>query len=76
MGNKEDYYRKNLIFYFFITFIGGVFIKVGYDMPVYNTDSGTVETPYTIPFIIFGAILIVLSFIGFVFYNNVDDIDD
>lgn len=66
--NKEDYYRLHLIYYFVILFIGIGFIITGINYPIYNELTGEVIGKGWKPFIVFGVIQIVLSFIGMVFF--------
>lgn len=67
---NEDYYGKHISFYFLVMAIGGAFIWIGKIHPVYDVETATVKTPYTPFFIVFGIILIVLSFIGLIFFSE------
>ena len=73
--DREEYYRFHLIYYFLISAIGGVFIYFGKTIPVYNEQTGEIINPYTLPFIILGAMLIVISFIGMIFFNDIKEGD-
>lgn len=66
--DREEYYRCHLIYYFIISAIGGVFIHFVKTIPVYNEQTGEIVKPYSLPFIIFGVMLIVISFIGMIFF--------
>lgn len=65
--NNEDYYRYHLIFYFVVMFIGGVFVWIGTTYPVYN-EAGVVVAVGWLPFLIIGIVLIVLAFVGMIFF--------
>lgn len=66
--NKDEIYSFHLVYYFIVSAIGGVIIYLGLKHPVYNTETAEIITPYSLPFIVFGIILIILSFIGMIFF--------
>lgn len=66
--NADEYCGFHTAYYFIIAFIGMVFIIIGNLHPVYNTETGEIVCNYSLPFIIFGVCLLVLSFIGLIFF--------
>lgn len=66
--NADEYCGFHTAFYFIISGIGIAFVLIGLKLPVYNEMTGEVIRSYSLPFIIFGAILIFLAFIGIMFF--------
>lgn len=65
---KGDFYAKHTILYFIFAAIGGLFCYLGKIHPVYDTETGAIIKPYSLPFLVFGIILIIFSFIGVAFF--------
>ena len=66
--NADDYCGFHTAYYFFIAIIGIIYIFVGRIHPVYNVETGEIVSHYSAPFIVLGCILIVLAFIGLLFF--------
>lgn len=65
---EEDFTIHHLRLYFFSLFTGCFFVWAGHKDPIINK-AGEMVAEHNLFFIIFGAVLILLSFIGFLFYS-------
>lgn len=68
--NADEYCGFHTLYYFIIAGIGTIFIFLGKRLPVYDEVTAEIVKPYSPPFIILGIILIVLSFIGLIFFSE------
>lgn len=66
--NADEYCGLHTVYYFVIAGIGLALIFFARNIPTYNEITGEVIHSYSLPFIIFGAILIFFSFIGLIFF--------
>lgn len=68
--SKEDYYRFQITLYFIVAAIGGVFIRFSFNLPVRNIDTGEILQAFSLPFFIFGIVLIFLSCLGLILFSE------
>lgn len=70
---RDEFYSKHTILYFIIAGIGAAFCFVGCKLPVYDEATAQIIKPYSLPFIIIGAILIILSFLGLALFCDAEN---
>lgn len=70
---REEFYSLHTVFYFVIAAIGGLFCYLGKIHPVYDTETGAIIKPYSLPFLIFGVVIICISFIGIAFFCDAEN---
>ncbi|MCQ2598185.1 MAG: hypothetical protein MJ181_10110 [Treponema sp.] len=66
--NADEYCGLHTVYYFIVSGIGLALILIARNIPTYNETTGEIIHSYSLPFIIFGAVLIILSFVGIIFF--------
>lgn len=73
---RDEYYSRHILYYYIVILIGGVLIWMGAHHPVYDISTGEMIQKYSLYPIIFGSILIVLSFVGMIFFADIIEGDN
>lgn len=64
----EQYFSFHTIYYFIVLGLGIIFIVIGKRLPKYDEVTGQIIRSYSIPFIVLGIALMILSMIGFIWF--------